>query len=299
MFRYLGPILIVVMALGLVAGIAVILVGPLAGRLAADPALCLTVFDGIGAVGGDPPRIRAVIGGSEPGRPAKFHWLVARFQDGSSAWAWIRPDGLSRTVAPRGLTTGAYRFVVGLPEVQPRLDVSAAGTVYVWPQSESVIWFDAAAIVPACGVRLVAECAAGGRSGEVLDIVDAVKTLASGRLPVYLVSADAQGYASARRRLKAYGAPPGPAFWVIPGKERSRLLGLKGVWPHVHAAVVCDPIMGEAAARAGVTVREAPSADALSIRTRTGPGPAETRRAWRRILENLTARRAGDGNVRR
>jgi hypothetical protein len=86
---------------------------------------------------------------------------------------------------------------------------------------------------------------------------------------------------------------------VIPGKERSRLLGLKGVWPHVHAAVVCDPIMRAAAARAGVTVREAPSADALSIRTRTGPGPAETRRAWRRILENLTARRAGDGNVRR
>jgi len=146
--------------------------------------------------------------------------------------------------------------------------------------------------VPACGVRLVAECAAGGPSDEILDVVDAVKTLAGGRLPVYLVSADAQGYASARRRLKAYGAPPGPAFWVIPGKERSRLLGLKGVWPRVHAAVVCDTKMREAAAKAGVTVREAPSADALS-------GPAETRNAWRRILENLTARRAGDGNVRR
>ncbi len=292
MFRYLGAILIVVMALALAAGLAVILFGSVAGRLTSDPVLRLTAFDGIGAVGGAPPRIRAMIGGSEPGRPAEFRWLVARFEDGSSAWAWISSNGLSRTVGPRGLTVGAYRFVVGLPEVEPRLDVSAGGTVYMWPQTESVIWFDAAAIVPACGVRVVAGGAAAGPSDEVSDVVGAVKTLASGRLPVYLVSADAQGYASARRRLKAYGAPPGPAFWVIPGKERSRLLGLKGVWPRVHAAIVCDPKIREAAARVKVPVREAPSADAL-------PGPAETRNAWRRILENLTGRRAGDGNVRR
>jgi len=291
-FRYLGSILIVLMVLGLVASLAVILLGALSARLSADPGLRLTAFDGVAPVGGPPPRLRAWIEGSEPGRPTGSHWLVARFEDGRSAWAWINRNGLSRTWGPSGLTTGAYRVVVALPEAEPRLDLSARATVYAWPPAGPVIWFDAAAIVPACGARLAGEAASARPPEPIQDIVDVVKTLASGRLPVYLVAAEAQGYASARRRLKAYGAPPGPAFWVIRGRERSRLLGLKRVWPRVHAAVVCDPNFGETAARMEVPVQQAPSADAL-------PGPAETRRAWRRILETLTAGPPQDDSARR
>ena len=302
MFRYLGSILIVVMVLVLVVSLGVILLDRVAVRLSAEAVLRLTAFDGIGPDGGPPPRLRAWIEGVQPGRPPGYVWLVTRFEDGWSAWGWLNPHGLCRTLGPRDLTAGTYRVVVGPPEVRPRLDLVAAATVYVRPQDEAVIWFDAAAIVPAVGTH-----PAGGAAGRprragraavdrppegVRDIVDVVKTLASGRLPVYLVSADASGYASARRRLKAYGAPPGPAFWVIPGKERSRLLGLKRVWPRVDAAVVCDPTLRAAAAGVKVAVREAPSADALAH-------PAETRRAWRGIRETLTAGQGGDGNVRR
>jgi len=290
-FRYLGCILVVVMSLALVGGLAWILFDRLAGRLTADPALRLTAFDGIAPVGGPPPRLRAQMEGSGPGRPGEYHWLVMRLEDGWSAWSWISRGGRSQTLGPEGLRTGRHRFVAGLPELLPRLDLSAAATVYAWPPEDPVIWFDAAAIVPARGGRLVA--GAPPRPPEdVRGRVDAVKTLASGRLPVYLVAADAQGYASARRRLEACGAPPGPAFWVIPGQEGSRLLGLKQVWPHVHAAVVCDPVLRKAAAGAKVPIQEAPSADAL-------PGPAETGEAWRRILETLTARPPGGGNARR
>jgi len=291
-FRYLGCILVVVMVLVLVASLAVILLGALAGRLSADPALHLTAFDGVAPVGGPPPRLRAWIEGSEPGRPADYRWLVMRFEDGWSAYSWISQTGRSRVLGPRDLRTGPHRFVAGLPEIRTRLDLSAAATVYAWPQGDPVIWFDAAAIVPACGTRLIRGAVPSAPPGQVQVVIDVVKTLASGRLPVYLVAADAQGYASARRRLKAYGAPPGPAFWVSPGQERSRLLGLKQVWPDVRAAVVCDPTLQEAAARAKVRVQEAPSADAL-------PGPDDAAEAWRRILEALTARPVGGDNVRR
>ena len=285
MFRYLAPILIVVMVLVLVVCVAVILIGGLAERMTADSVLRLTAFDGIAAVGGAPPRIRAQIDGSKPGRPVSPPWLVVRFEDGWSASAWIDPKGLSRTRGRADLTAGPHAFTVALPELHVRLDVGAGGTVWVWPAEESVIWFGAGAIVPTSDGAAAA--APGPPSDEVRDIVDAVKTLASGRLPVYLVAADARGYASARRRLKAYGAPPGPAFWVVPGRERSRLAGLKGVWPRVHAAVVCDPTMRQAAASLKVTVRQVPSAGAL-------PGAAETRNAWRNVLERLTARQASD-----
>ena len=292
MFRYLGCILVVVMALVLVASLAVILLGALAGRLSADPSLHLTAFDGVAPVGGPPPRLRAWTEGSEPGRPADYRWLVMRLEDGWSAWAWISQSGHSWASGPKGLRIGPHRFVVGLPEVQPRLDLSARATIYAWPQGDPVIWFDAAAIVPACGTRLIRGATPSATPGQVQILIDVVKTLASGRLPVYLVAADAQGYASARRRLKAYGAPPGPAFWVIPGQERGRLLGLKKVWPDVRAAVVCNPTLEDAAARAKVRVQEAPSADAL-------PGPDDATKAWRRILEVLTARPVGGDNVRR
>ncbi len=296
MFRYLGSILIVVMVLVLVVSLGVILLDRVAVRLSAEAVLRLTAFDGIGPAGGPPPRLRAWIEGVQPGRPPGYVWLVTRFEDGWSAWGWLNPHGLCRTLGPRDLTAGTYRVVVGPPEVCPRLDLVAAATVYVRPQDEAVIWFDAGAIVPAVGVPaagVAAGRAAVDRPPEgVRDIVDVVKTLASGRLPVYLVSADASGYALARRCLKAYGAPPGPAFWVIPGKERSRLLGLKRVWPRVDAAVVCDPALRAAAAGVKVAVREAPSADVLAH-------PAETRRAWRGIRETLTAGQGGDGNVRR
>ena len=292
MFRYLGCILVVVMALVLVGSLGVILLGALAERLSADPALHLTAFDGVAPVGGPPPCLRAWTEGSKPGRPAGYRWLVMRLEDGWSAWAWISQTGHSWTSGPKGLRTGPHRFVMGLPEVQPRLDLTARATIYAWPQGDPVIWFDAAAIVPACGARFNRGAAPSAPPGQVRILIDVVKTLASGRLPVYLVAADAQGYASARRRLKAYGAPPGPAFWVIPGQERGRLLALKKVWPDVRAAVVCNPTLKDAAARAKVPVQEAPSAEDL-------PGPAEAAETWRRILETLTARPVGGHNARR
>ena len=284
MFRHLGSILVAVMALVLTACVAVILAMGLVERLRAPPEIHLTVFDGVAALGRHPPRIRAEIRGARPGRPFASPWMVARFEDGWSAWLWVNANGQTSQAGRPGLGRGSHRYTVGLSELEDRMDVVGEGTVWIWPHEDAVVWLDAGAIV-SLSPRADETAEAGGAAR---DAVDAVKTLASGRHPVYLVAADGQGYASARRRLQLCGVPPGPAFWVTPGKELSRLLGLKQVWPTIDGAVVCDPAVREAAAKLNVPVYPVPPAGAVA-------GTTEARDAWRGVLERVTARRAGSG----
>ncbi|HUU08944.1 MAG TPA: hypothetical protein VM431_00210 [Phycisphaerae bacterium] len=283
MFRHLGSILVAVMALVLTACVAVILAMGLAERLRAPPEIHLTVFDGVAALGRHPPRIRAEIRGARPGRPFASPWMVARFEDGWSAWLWVNNNGQTSRAGRPGLGRGSHRYTVGLSELEDRMDVVGEGTVWVWPREDAVVWLDAGAIVSL--LPLADEKTA---DAAMRDAVDAVKTLASGRHPVYLVAADGQGYASARRRLQKCGAPPGPAFWVTPGKEPSRLLGLKGVWPTIDGAVVCGPAVRKAVEKLGVPVYPVPPATVAA-------GTTEARDAWRSALERVTARRAGSG----
>ena len=270
MFRYLGYILIVVIAVALTGSVAVVLVGGVAECLTGRPAVYLSVFDAVGSVGGHPPRIRAVIEGPGGPRPLETYWLVARFRGGWSRWAWVNRDGLARWTGPADLPPGSHPFEVGMPEVHPRLDILASATAWIWPGDTAVVWIDAAAVAPA-------DAPPPGSAGQV---APALKGLAADCRCVYLVVREAAEYAAARRRLAAWGAPAGPAFWVTPGGAYGRLKGLKGVWPAVRGAVVSSAELAEAAERVEVPVERVPAAS-------EGADPPAVRAAWRRARERL------------
>jgi hypothetical protein len=255
--RYLGFALIVLMALGLTAGIALVLLRSLPER----QAMRLTVFDGVAAVGGDAPRLRAMLEDADTGKPILFTRLVVRFSHGWTDHTWSSSGGLSVSVGPTGLSAGPHDYTVGLSEMDCRLDVYSHGTVWVFPADTPVVWFDAAAICP------MGEGAAAAPAPAALgDVADAVKTLAAGRQAVYLIDADAAGYASVRQRLAGVRMPPGPAYWVRPGDEPARLQGLKQVWPDVEGAVVSAPAIAAAVERLRVRTSGVPRAGGLEPR---------------------------------
>lgn len=277
MLRYLGSILIVVIVIGLAAGEGLILTGGLSER----EAMRLTVFDGIAALGGDPPRLRSFLEDAETGKPILYTGLVVRFAEGWMGHAWSSDKGYSWTVGPAGLAAGAHDFTIGLPETHPRLDVSAHGTVWVLPTDAPVLWVDAAAIVP----MSQGPPAAAPESPSPQDtpqILELLRTLATGREAVYLVAADPGGYALTRRRLAELKVPRGPSFWVRPKDEVSRLLGLKQVWPRADGAVIATATFVSAAERAAVRVAQVPRAG--------GPeGSAAVIGAWRDAVQRLSA----------
>ena len=277
MWRYLGLVLIVLIALGLAAGVGVILLRSLPER----QAMRLTVFDGVAAVGGSAPRLRAMLEDADRGKPIFFTRLVVRFPEGWTAHTWSSSGGLSSPVGPTGLGAGPHDYTVGLPETHFRLDAFAHAAVWVCPADMEVVWFDAAAIV-AMGGAVPAAATAPPR--DLGDVVDAVKMLATGRQAVYLVAADPAGYASARRRLAETKVPPGPAFWVRPGDEELRLQGLQQVWPRVEGAVVGTPAIVRAAERLRVRTRLVPCAGVPEPR-------AVVIGAWRDAVERLSVPR--------
>jgi hypothetical protein len=273
--RYLGFALIVLMALGLTAGIAVVLLRSLPER----QAMRLTVFDGVAAVGGDAPRLRAMLEDADTGKPILFTRLVVRFSHGWTDHTWSSSGGLSVSLGPTGLGAGPHDYTVGLSEMDLRLDVYSHGTVWVFPADTPVVWFDAAAICP-----MGDGAAAAPPPAPLGDVADAVKTLAAGRQAVYLIDADAPGYASVRQRLAGLRMPPGPAYWVRPGDEPARLQGLKQVWPDVEGVVVSAPAIVAAVERLRVRTSRVPRAG--------GPEPrAAVVGAWSDAVQRLSVPR--------
>jgi len=277
-FRYLGYVLIAVIAVALAAAIAVILVVGVADGVTGGSDVYLTVFDGVGAVGGHRPVLRAFIEGPGGDRPLGQYRLAIRFDDGWTGWMWIQKGGLAGQVRSADLSPGLHRYHVGTHELHRRLDVIGTGTVWVWPKQTPVLWVDAAAVVPATA-------GAGGADEPppawLADAVDVLKTLAVTARPVYLVSSDARGYAAVRRRLRGRGVPAGPAFWVIPDRPSSRFEGLRAIWPSVRGAVAASAETAQVIERLGVPVAQVPPA--------AEPGdPDALRRAWRSALERFT-----------
>jgi hypothetical protein len=276
-------ILVALLALVLTGSVAVVLGKGAVECLAGPSVVHVTAFDGIGAVGGHPPRIRAMFEGPTGPRPFRKYWAVVRFSEGWMQWAYIGGDGLSRPRGPTGLSPGPHRFQVGLPETHPRLDAVAHGTAWIWPEETPVLWIDAKAVVPEAWSALRRDEAAAAEPPDgVLAALDVLKTLAGAWRPVYLVADDARPYAVFRRRLKQWGAPDGPVFWVVPGRAYGRLKGLKGVWPTVRGAVIASDELAQAAGRVTVPVERVPPAGEAA----EAQAPSE---AWRRTLHRLTA----------
>jgi hypothetical protein len=274
--RYLGFALIILIALGLAAGVGVVLLRGMPDR----QAIRLTVFDGVAAVGGPAPRLRAMLEDADAGKPVCFATLIVRSPEGWTGRTWSSSNGVCLSAGPSGLSAGPHDFAVGVPELTARLDAYSHGTVWVRPAETEMVWLDAAAIVPTGG----AEVALAAAPSPAPDVVDAVKMLASGRQAVYLVAADAAEYASVRQRLAERRVPLGPAFWVKPGVELSRLQGLKQVWPRVAAGVVCTAALAKAAETLGVHMWFVPIAGGPELR------PA-VMGAWREAVEQLTVPR--------
>ncbi|MBE3069171.1 MAG: hypothetical protein IMZ66_02940, partial [Planctomycetes bacterium] len=234
MIRYLGPILIVVMALGLTCGVAAVLVGGLAERLTAG-ADRLTVFDSVAATGDRGPVIRAALADADSGRAIPGALMAIRLENDWTTWTRTNATGVATRRGPAGLRAGMYGFRAGLSELHPRLDVWGPGTVWVWLPGTRVVWIDAAALVPAGGADLPAAAAQ--------DLAAHVQVLAQGRRAVYLVTSDAADYAAVRRRLRMLGFPLGPAYWVSAGRELRLLKDLAQMWPRVDGAVLCGAEM--------------------------------------------------------
>jgi len=290
-FRYLGFILISVMGVGLTGAVGFVLVGGVAEAVTGHPMVYATAFDGIGTAGGHPPRIRAAFRGPSGSQPLDSAWFLVRFPEGWTRWVWVYPHGLAKTNGPQHLTAGTYRFTVGRPEIYPRLDVVAEATAWIWPAEAQVAWIDADALVP--------EEAAADLTGRpepapkaVREAIDALKTLAGACRPVYLVAEPPRKYAAVRRRLAAWGAPGGPAFWVIPERPSGRLKGLKGVWPTVAGAVLASDALADETEALGIAIHRVPPAGGSA-------DTAASTDAWRRARDRLITKESASRNPRR
>lgn len=234
--------LIVILTLGLTAGLGAVLLGGLVTERPGGEAMRLVVFDGVAVPGGPPPQIRAMLLDAGTGQPVVSARLGVRLESGWRTWMWTNLAGAAARPGPSGLGFGVHPFGVGLPEVSPRLDVYGTAAVWVWPADQPVLWIDAAGV------------ASPGASGIAAEAVRALKPLAIDRLPVYLVVAEAGEFEAVRRRLRESGAPLGPTFWVKPGDLAARLAALRLVWPRIEAAILCPGPLADAAARVKVPV---------------------------------------------
>jgi len=274
--RYLGSMLIVAMALVLTCALAAILGADLVQRMSAV-GWRLTVFDAVGAVGRQPPVLAAALEDADSGKPAPRVRLALRLENDWTGWMTTNSAGLAGVRQVAGLPAGMYGFRAGLSELHPRLDVWSAGTVWIWPADAPVVWIDSSALVPVGGKAEDLPRRALLPAAAVA--ADALKVLATGRRPVYLVASQAAEYGPVRRRIKALGLPLGPAFWIMPGREAKYLNDLAQTWPRVDAAAVCSPELLKAARQAKAPVRQVPSA---------GDSGAAAQRAWREVSDPMS-----------
>jgi len=298
--RYLGYLLVVLMVLALAAAIGLILFGTLTERVGVPGMIRLVAFDEA-AASGDRIRVWAYCEDLDFGRPYQASLLSVRFDDGWHATAYVHSSGMADTEPRSSLTDGRHEFTFAMPETHPRLDVRASGTLWVHPRQVRVLWVDAAALVvgmvtdgrrapgsaasPATATQGAApppaSSAEGTATSEALLLQDAcaaLKSLAVGRQVVYLVTATPGDYARARGRLAAMPVPPGPAVWLKPGDEWNRLVVLKRTWPNVDAAVVCLPVVAQAAERLKLPACLAPAA---------GDAAGQASGGWREAIERF------------
>jgi hypothetical protein len=259
MLRALSSILVVLMVLALVVGIVTVLAGGVSSRMETRGVWRLTALDGVGPTDGPEPRLRAALH-AEGDRPVPGRWLFFRVDDGFTTFGWVNQRGVAMA-RDRGVwqpQPGVYRFTVGLPETDPRLGLMDEAKVWVYPADMPVVWVDAAALVPTSAAGAVLPAAAPPPAAAL----DALQTLAQGRLVVYLVRADPPLYGDFRRSLRAAALPPGPAYWVRTDQVRQRLSGLRGVWSRVERVVAAAPDVADAVARMRLPVLRVPEAGA-------------------------------------
>lgn len=291
MVRYVGYLLVALMALAMTAGVGLILFGDLAERLSLPGAVRLVAFDAVAVAGVEPPRVRAFLQDLDYNQPMERQRLITRFADGRHDYFWVGSQGMGSGTRRTDLGVGRHGFTVSFPTMSPRLDVQASGSLWVLPPGVPVVWVDTAALL----VDPAAQAQGGARPEVSGDALDAVKVLAVGRQVLYLVASGVEEYAAIRRQVEAAAFPPGPAVWVRLGEETSRLEALKRACPNVEAAIVCRPTLAESAAKLKVPVWRVPRA------APRGTEPAEPVMPWREVLERLPSPQGdarGAGGVR-
>jgi hypothetical protein len=277
------------MALALAAGVGLLLFGGMAERLAAPGSVRLVAFDE--AIGPrEEFRVRAYLEDADYARPVAGFLLMGRLPDGRALALGTDAGGVATSGRLPGPALGVYDFLVEYPDTHPRLDIQAHGTLYVLAPETRVFWVDALAVVLGRGVPRPA-----GQAGFASEVaVAAMKTVAAGRQPVYLVAAKAEEYALIRDRLDASGLPDGPAVWIEPRNESMKVERLKRSLPNVDGAVLCSEGLAKLAQGRGVTtVRVAPAGPAAA--------PADGAVSWSEVVEKWPARtgsgrETGDGN---
>jgi hypothetical protein len=281
------------MALALITGVGLILVGNLAERVSAPGAMRLVVFDTVVAEGA-PVRPYAYLEDLDTLKPAAGVWLVSRMPDGSIQPLYTNGRGVAIGDPQSRLPAGRSEIVVGFPETHPRIDVQAKGGAWVLPRQTRVVWIDAAAVLSPDQLEGASGPVAPA-DAEAIDVaLTAIKTIAARRQPVYLVAVKPEHYGAVRRRLESMDLPQGPAIWLREGDELGLLSILSKASTSVDAALVGSDRVEKAAARVIGTVRRVPVAGS------TGPAPRGRVMPWREVVEQLSAqertwRGAGDG----
>jgi hypothetical protein len=254
--RYLGYVLVAVVALALAFGVGAILFGNLAERLAVPGNMRLVVFDEVVAQGA-PVHVRAFLQSLDDGRPMASTSLVARTPDGWTNTFQTDRDGLLDGQIHNGLAAGRLDVSVGFPETSPRLDVLAKGSAWVLPRGGHVIWIDARAVVRP---PTIAGSPVRVRPEDLESAGGAIKTVAEGRQPVYLVLSKAEEYGAIRRGLAESGLPEGPVWWVHPAYEAGNLAILKKASSAVDAALVTSDKLEAAVRPLAANVMRVPAA---------------------------------------
>jgi len=280
LLRYIGYLLVAIMALALLAGGVVILIGGLGSRVAVPGTVRLIAFDDLAPVGGRGGAPRVLMQDLDYGAPCGACLLVARFADGWAEPFWTNDKGFGIGRRRLNLPEGPTVFTVSLPATNPRLDIEAHGSIWLLPREARMLWVDTAAVV-----SQAAE-APDGPPLVAREALEALKHLAVERQVVYLVTAKAEQYPAVRHRLGAAFAPPGPVLW-LGGDQAVQLALLRRMWPNVEAVLVCQPALAEAADKARVSHRRVPPAAPQPLESSAGVD------TWSDVVKRLTFQPGG------
>ncbi len=150
-----------------------------------------------------------------------------------------------------------------------------------------MIWIDARTVLRPTSV---AGTAVHARPDDIAAAAPAIKTIAEGRQPVYLVAAKAEEYAAIRRALKESGLPDGPAWWLTPGREAAGLAGLAKASTGIDAVLLCGTDLTAGAAAVTGNLMRVPAAGQAAA------APDDKVIGWQEVVEKLSSQgRAGRG----
>jgi hypothetical protein len=278
--RYIGYVLVGLMALALASGAAVIIFGNLSERLTDPGNVRLVVFDDVVADGGA-VSVRSYLQSLDDGRPICGTWLVIRTPDGRSVPVDSYTDGQTPAWLQAGLAPGRHKLEVGYPATAPRLDVMAEGTAWVLLRNERVVWIDARAVIRP---PEIAGSTVRVRPEDMSAAGDVIKTVAQGRVPVYLVLAKAEAYGSIRRGLRESGLPEGPVCWLRPGAEENNLSAIAKASMVPDAVLAASGEVESAARRVTASVIRVPAAGQESA-----PANGAKIVEWSKVVEMLSS----------